>query len=118
MFWTPLSCSLFIITCCKAIWILNECNCHNLPSFMICSLNSRYFQEQLNWEHRARRFPAKSNLQSDATFVADKVNLGEDGWKERYYTEKFEAQSDDDRETVKKDAVRKPSFYILLTVFF
>ncbi|XP_047982690.1 5'-3' exoribonuclease 3-like isoform X1 [Salvia hispanica] len=64
-------------------------------------------QEQLNWEHRARRFPAKSNLQSDATFVADKVNLGEDGWKERYYTEKFEAQSDDDRETVKKDAVLK-----------
>ncbi|KAL1547333.1 5'-3' exoribonuclease 3-like [Salvia divinorum] len=64
-------------------------------------------QEQLNWEHRARRFPAKSNLQSDATFVVDKVNLGEDGWKERYYTEKFEAQSDDDRETVKKDAVLK-----------
>ncbi|KAL0299792.1 UNVERIFIED_CONTAM: 5'-3' exoribonuclease 4 [Sesamum radiatum] len=35
------------------------------------------------------------------------VNLGEDGWKERYYTEKFEVQTDDDRDRVQKHAVLK-----------
>ncbi|XP_057800630.1 5'-3' exoribonuclease 3-like isoform X2 [Salvia miltiorrhiza] len=66
-------------------------------------------QNQLHWEDRVRRFPAILNSypKSDATFLVDKVNLGEEGWKERYYTEKFQAQSDDDHERVKNEAVLK-----------
>ncbi|KAG8381643.1 hypothetical protein BUALT_Bualt06G0142900 [Buddleja alternifolia] len=43
----------------------------------------------------------------ETSFVADKVHLGEDGWKERYYAEKFKVQTDDDRERVQKNAVSK-----------
>ncbi|KAK6135171.1 hypothetical protein DH2020_031067 [Rehmannia glutinosa] len=48
-----------------------------------------------------------NHVNSKDRFVVDKVNLGEDGWKERYYSEKFEVQTDDDRERVQKDAVLK-----------
>lgn len=66
-------------------------------------------QEQISWGHHARRLPSKteSSLEPDAGIVVDKVNLGEEGWKERYYTEKFEVQSHDDCERVKNHAVLK-----------
>ncbi|KAK6936442.1 Xrn1, helical domain, partial [Dillenia turbinata] len=35
----------------------------------------------------------------------DKVKLGEDGWKERYYAEKFEATTNADREKFRGHAV-------------
>ncbi|KAH6774874.1 exoribonuclease 4 [Perilla frutescens var. hirtella] len=66
-------------------------------------------QEQISWEHHARCFPAKINSSSlpDAKFVVDKVNLGEEGFKDRYYNEKFQVQNDEDRESVKNHAVLK-----------
>ncbi|KAI3457892.1 hypothetical protein Pfo_014555 [Paulownia fortunei] len=76
-------------------------------------------QEQMAREIHGRRFPAKMNscskksqilanhVNSKARFVIDKVSLGEDGWKDRYYTEKFEVQTDDDCERVQKHAVLK-----------
>lgn len=33
--------------------------------------------------------------------------MGEDGWKERYYAEKFDAETEDDRERIRKNAVRQ-----------
>jgi 5'-3' exonuclease len=31
--------------------------------------------------------------------------LGDEGWKERYYAEKFEAKSEDERDTIRRHAV-------------
>ncbi|KAI9383358.1 hypothetical protein POPTR_013G070200v4 [Populus trichocarpa] len=39
--------------------------------------------------------------------VVDKIKLGDEGWKERYYAEKFEAKSEDERDTIRRHAVFK-----------
>ncbi|KAM7467598.1 hypothetical protein LguiB_015160 [Lonicera macranthoides] len=39
--------------------------------------------------------------------VIDKVELGVKGWKKRYYTEKFEVKTDDERERTQRDTVLK-----------
>ncbi|KAG9452988.1 hypothetical protein H6P81_005892 [Aristolochia fimbriata] len=39
--------------------------------------------------------------------VDDKIRLGEEGWKERYYDEKFEVETEDYLKRVRKDAVLK-----------
>jgi 5'-3' exoribonuclease 2 len=39
--------------------------------------------------------------------VIDQVKLGEEGWKERYYAEKFEANTNDDREKARSHSVLK-----------
>ncbi|KAL8538310.1 hypothetical protein ACS0TY_000334 [Phlomoides rotata] len=69
-------------------------------------------QKLLSMEKKTKIYqlrPGQKNYRcvSDPRFVADKVNLGEEGWKERYYTEKFQVQNDDDRERVTKHAVLK-----------
>ncbi|KAL2542430.1 5'-3' exoribonuclease 4 [Abeliophyllum distichum] len=76
-------------------------------------------QEQMGWKMHAGRVPASGNsggkeiqifpvhVNAKARFMEDKVNLGEEGWKERYYTEKFKASTDDDRQRVKRHAVLK-----------
>jgi hypothetical protein len=33
------------------------------------------------------------------------IKLGEMGWKERFYAEKFKAESEDDRNKIQRDAV-------------
>ncbi|CAL5367870.1 unnamed protein product [Camellia sinensis] len=43
----------------------------------------------------------------DANPVIDQVKLGEEGWKERFYAEKFEAKTDDDREKIRRHSVLK-----------
>ncbi|XP_042484661.1 5'-3' exoribonuclease 3-like [Macadamia integrifolia] len=43
----------------------------------------------------------------DANAVVDKVKLGEKGWKERFYTEKFETKTKDDQEKIRSHAVLK-----------
>lgn len=48
-----------------------------------------------------------SNRVASEARIVDKVKLGEVGWKERYYNEKFEVQTDEDRESVPKHAVLK-----------
>ncbi|CAK7341687.1 unnamed protein product [Dovyalis caffra] len=39
--------------------------------------------------------------------VVDKIKLGDEGWKERFYAEKFEAKSEDERDTIRRHAVSK-----------
>ncbi|XP_034906549.1 5'-3' exoribonuclease 4 [Populus alba] len=39
--------------------------------------------------------------------VVDKIKLGDEGWKERYYAEKFEAKSEEERDTIRRHAVFK-----------
>ncbi|XP_068649650.1 5'-3' exoribonuclease 3-like isoform X2 [Aristolochia californica] len=39
--------------------------------------------------------------------MVDKIRLGEEGWKGRYYAEKFEVESEDDLKRVRKNAVLK-----------
>ncbi|KAJ6975062.1 5'-3' exoribonuclease 4-like isoform X1 [Populus alba x Populus x berolinensis] len=36
--------------------------------------------------------------------VVDKIKLGDEGWKERYYAEKFEAKSEEERDTIRRHA--------------
>ncbi|XP_077219682.1 5'-3' exoribonuclease 3 [Tasmannia lanceolata] len=47
----------------------------------------------------------KSDLFNSDNAEEDKVKLGETGWKERYYEEKFSAKTHDDVETIRKDVV-------------
>ncbi|EPS68277.1 hypothetical protein M569_06493, partial [Genlisea aurea] len=49
----------------------------------------------------------KSDLFNSDNPQADKVKLGESGWRERYYEEKFSAKCPEDREAVRKDVVLK-----------
>ncbi|KAF3432694.1 hypothetical protein FNV43_RR23796 [Rhamnella rubrinervis] len=39
--------------------------------------------------------------------VVDKIKLGEEGWKERYYAEKFEAKTEEERERTRNHLVLK-----------
>ena len=40
------------------------------------------------------------------------VKLGESGWKERYYSQKFEAHTEEAREQTKKDVVSTMSWVV------
>ncbi|GMN44246.1 hypothetical protein TIFTF001_013438 [Ficus carica] len=43
----------------------------------------------------------------DSNTGVDKIKYGEVGWKERYYAEKFEVETEDDRERIRRDVVLK-----------
>ncbi|KAF9620441.1 hypothetical protein IFM89_012618 [Coptis chinensis] len=47
----------------------------------------------------------KSDLFNSSNQEEDKVKLGDPGWKERYYEEKFSAKSADELEAIRKDVV-------------
>ncbi|XP_075096035.1 5'-3' exoribonuclease 4 isoform X4 [Nicotiana tabacum] len=50
----------------------------------------------------------KSNhVQAKTLSVVDKVKLGEEGWKERYYLEKFDVQTEEDCVKIQRDVVLK-----------
>ncbi|XP_059452712.1 5'-3' exoribonuclease 4-like isoform X2 [Corylus avellana] len=59
-------------------------------------------------DSRAVGIQTPSNCTSiGANAIVDKIKLGEMGWKERFYAEKFEAESEDDRNKIQRDAVFK-----------
>lgn len=47
----------------------------------------------------------KSDLFNSGNPEEDKVRLGEQGWKQRYYEEKFSARTPDELETIRKDVI-------------
>jgi 5'-3' exoribonuclease 2 len=47
----------------------------------------------------------KADVLSGGGEVEDSVRLGEPGWKERYYEEKFQAKSPDEMEEIQQDVV-------------
>ncbi|PIA32609.1 hypothetical protein AQUCO_04400060v1, partial [Aquilegia coerulea] len=49
----------------------------------------------------------KSAAADDSNKTVDNIKLGQEGWKERYYAEKFDAKTDDERDKIQKHAVLK-----------
>lgn len=66
-------------------------------------------EEQKKWEKQLQLRSATSmdHVYSEALVSVDKVKLGEDGWKERYYCEKFKVQGGDACERIKRNTVLK-----------
>jgi len=48
----------------------------------------------------------KADVTNGTGEIEDNVRLGEPGWKERYYEEKFLAKSPDEMEGIQHDVVR------------
>lgn len=95
-----------------------QSSCQKLPA-RSCSLpfpmgNKNSFKNQMYENKNELKKKLKELLlKKSDTFSAgynlkeDKVKLGETGWKERYYTEKFLAQTGKEIDVVKKEAVLK-----------
>ncbi|CAL1367349.1 unnamed protein product [Linum trigynum] len=64
--------------------------------------NTREFKERLRSCLRK-----KADNFRNGDLVNDKVNFGADGWKKRYYQEKFSAETPSEIEVTRKDAVQK-----------
>lgn len=65
-----------------------------------------FFQDSKN--STVKEIQCSTNcISTGANSLVDKIKLGEDGWKERFYVEKFEAKTEDDRERVRRHAVLK-----------
>eukprot|EP00262_Sarcandra_glabra_P002137 TRINITY_DN12394_c0_g3_i1.p1 TRINITY_DN12394_c0_g3~~TRINITY_DN12394_c0_g3_i1.p1 ORF type:complete len:874 (-),score=163.74 TRINITY_DN12394_c0_g3_i1:221-2842(-) len=58
-------------------------------------------------EGALKGFNPVSNGLAPSNAIVDKIRLGEEGWKDRYYTEKFETKTEDDYERIRRHAVLK-----------
>ncbi|KAK7256007.1 hypothetical protein RIF29_29437 [Crotalaria pallida] len=78
-------------------------------SFLPCPrvYYSSAFQVQDNKDELKAKLKEILREKSDAfnsdNRVEDKIKLGEPGWKERYYEEKFSAKTPEEREMIQKD---------------
>jgi 5'-3' exoribonuclease 2 len=52
----------------------------------------------------------KSDVLSGGGELEDSVRLGEPGWRERYYREKFGAKTEQEIEEIQRDVVRLPPY--------
>lgn len=59
----------------------------------------------------------KADVLSGGGEVEDSVRLGEPGWKDRYYEEKFQAKSPDEMEEIQQDVVCNFLYYDLILTF-
>lgn len=68
----------------------------------------RDIRERNNAQHKVKNsMLEKSKLLNGDTVTTDKVRLGEAGWKQRYYLEKFQAATQKECEEVKRNVVLK-----------
>ncbi|KAF9626382.1 hypothetical protein IFM89_033201 [Coptis chinensis] len=90
--------------------------------------NSENFWSSINLSSESTELPSPS-LGSDksqgsghnatpngASTITDNIRLGEEGWKERFYTEKFEVKTEDERDKIRKHAfafLKVPMLYWL-----
>lgn len=56
----------------------------------------------------------KADVLSGGGELEDSVRLGEPGWKERYYQEKFECKTPEEIDAVRRDVVCKPCLFLAI----
>nr|GMC69717.1 5'-3' exoribonuclease 3 [Ipomoea batatas] len=99
-----------------------EVNLKRVEHFIqaVGSCENRIFKKRIQarkeWErpmrhHSTKSGPKGNQTKSHANFKTaledDKVKLGEEGWKDRYYAEKFGVESVEDCDRVRRDTVLK-----------
>ncbi len=60
----------------------------------------------------------KSDVLSGSGELEDSVRLGEPGWRERYYREKFEAKTMEEIEEIQRDVVRLPPYITISHCYY
>jgi 5'-3' exonuclease len=58
----------------------------------------------------------KADVLSGGGEVEDSVKLGEPGWRERYYQEKFQCKTPEEMEAVRRDVVCRPCLFFLVYI--
>ncbi|XP_031109210.1 5'-3' exoribonuclease 3-like isoform X1 [Ipomoea triloba] len=99
-----------------------EVNLKRVEHFIqaVGSCENRIFKKRIQarkeWERPMRHHSTKSDTKGNQTkshanfktaLEDDKVKLGEEGWKDRYYAEKFGVESVEDCDRVRRDTVLK-----------
>ncbi|GKV34983.1 hypothetical protein SLEP1_g43309 [Rubroshorea leprosula] len=77
--------------------------CHSLPDDENEILRNTQDLKEKSEQNVEKRF----DLLNDSYLESDKVKLGFPGWRERYYKEKFSAETPDKIETIRKEIVHE-----------